>query len=297
MISRTLGAPLCGTYRRRPPRFGLRGLFLDYAAEFRIGRRKLLSADGRRRAGRAQHAGDLGSRALGRLGGVGFRRRSPRTPQQLRRTRQQQAENQCAHQSSYRQSAAAAIGHKTLQHDGLPQISEKIGPEKKESCSMRPRSILFQQMPQVGRTVHSRHWQTVGIRPGLRTKGRQRRELRPIRGRRKGLRGIAGRCIVARHRRGIGLGGGRAVGRVGAISGRAGCRGSVTLAGIRLTIITRGAGAAAALGRSAIGTSCRLALALARVRLAVSAGGAGAAAAAGGCAIGAGRCALDSSLL
>ena len=44
---------------RRPPRLRLRGLLLDHPAELRIGRRKLLSADGRGGARRTQHAGDL----------------------------------------------------------------------------------------------------------------------------------------------------------------------------------------------------------------------------------------------
>ena len=44
---------------RRPPRFRLQGIVLDHAAEFRIGRRKLLAADGGCGAGRARRAGSL----------------------------------------------------------------------------------------------------------------------------------------------------------------------------------------------------------------------------------------------
>ena len=44
---------------RRPPRLRLQRVVLDHAAEFRIGRRKLRSADRRRCAGGSQRAGDL----------------------------------------------------------------------------------------------------------------------------------------------------------------------------------------------------------------------------------------------
>ena len=44
---------------RRPPGFRLRGLFLDHPAEFRIGRRKLFSADRGGGAGRTQLTGNL----------------------------------------------------------------------------------------------------------------------------------------------------------------------------------------------------------------------------------------------
>ncbi len=50
----------------RPPRGGLRGSFLDHAAELRIGRRQLLAADGRGGAGGAEHAGDLLCRSKAR---------------------------------------------------------------------------------------------------------------------------------------------------------------------------------------------------------------------------------------
>src|SRR6266436_4442397 len=44
---------------RRPPRFRLRGLLLDYPAEFRIGWGKLFAVDGGRRIGRTDCAGGL----------------------------------------------------------------------------------------------------------------------------------------------------------------------------------------------------------------------------------------------
>ena len=44
---------------RRPPGLRLQRVILDHAAEFRVGRRKLLSVDGGRGAGRAGRAGDL----------------------------------------------------------------------------------------------------------------------------------------------------------------------------------------------------------------------------------------------
>ena len=48
---------------RRPPSFRLRGPFLDHPAEFRIGRRKLFSADSGGGAGRARRAGRLDRRS------------------------------------------------------------------------------------------------------------------------------------------------------------------------------------------------------------------------------------------
>ena len=51
---------------RRPPRFRLRGFLLDHPAEFRIGRRKLFSADGGGGAGRTQHTGNLLGRGRSR---------------------------------------------------------------------------------------------------------------------------------------------------------------------------------------------------------------------------------------
>ena len=54
-VGRALGRHHAG----RPPRGRFRGTLLDHPAEFRIGRRQLLAADGSSRAGRTQHAGDL----------------------------------------------------------------------------------------------------------------------------------------------------------------------------------------------------------------------------------------------
>ena len=58
----------------RPPAFRLRGLFLDLAAELRIGRRQLLAVQGGGGAGRTQGAGDMLRRGGARARGDGERR-------------------------------------------------------------------------------------------------------------------------------------------------------------------------------------------------------------------------------
>ena len=50
-----VGGLLGRHHARRPPCFGLKGVVLDHAAEFRIGCRKLLSAEGRCGGGRTRH--------------------------------------------------------------------------------------------------------------------------------------------------------------------------------------------------------------------------------------------------
>ena len=57
---------------RRPPRFRLRGLVFDHAAEFRIRGRKLFSADGGGGAGRTRYVGGLDLSRDGSLAGCAW---------------------------------------------------------------------------------------------------------------------------------------------------------------------------------------------------------------------------------
>src|SRR4249919_2887739 len=53
-----VGRPLRRHDSKRPPWFGLNGFLLDHPAEFRVGRRKLLAADGDDSAGRTRLTGN-----------------------------------------------------------------------------------------------------------------------------------------------------------------------------------------------------------------------------------------------